>query len=67
MATLAQHISLHGVSAREIMTLAINKLQYWMDVSQQRRQLADLDPHQLEDLGLDRLTVIAEARKPFWK
>ncbi len=67
MATLAQHISPQAFSARVIMTQAIKKLQHWIEVSYQRQQLADLDQHQLDDIGLDRLTAIAEARKPFWK
>ena len=38
----------------------------WMQVAAERRRLAALDDAQLRDLGLDRATADAEARRPFW-
>ena len=67
MATLAQHSSLHRISALAIMTQAISTLQHWIEVSHQRRLLAKLDHDQLDDLGIDRAPALAEASKPFWK
>ena len=38
----------------------------WMQRSQQRRQLRELDDRALRDIGLSRAEVNAEADKPFW-
>ena len=38
----------------------------WHARARQRRQLADLEPHQLADVGLARVDALAEAQKPFW-
>ena len=35
--------------------------------SSQRRQLFTLSDHQLRDIGLRRLDIEAEWRKPFWR
>nr|WP_298378976.1 DUF1127 domain-containing protein [uncultured Halomonas sp.] len=32
-----------------------------------RRQLLELDLHQLKDIGLSRADAVREGRKPFWK
>ncbi len=32
-----------------------------------RQQLADMDAHALEDIGLTAATAYAEAEKPFWR
>ncbi len=39
----------------------------WMDRIEQRRHLASLDDHLLNDLGLSRADVEMEAAKPFWR
>ena len=67
MATLAQHNSLHAIPVSSIANRVVDKLQYWIEVSHQRRQLANLDRDQLLDIGIDRAEAAAEARKPFWK
>ena len=38
----------------------------WMERSQQRQALSELDDHQLKDIGLSRTAAMTEARKPFW-
>ncbi len=43
------------------------RLQLWMDRHQQRKQLAQLPGHLLNDMGLDTERVAEEIRKPFWK
>ena len=42
-------------------------VQTWMDRHHQRRQLAQLAPELLNDLGLDADQAQKEAAKPFWK
>ncbi len=43
------------------------RVQLWMDRHEQRRQLAQLPAHLLQDMGLDSERVAEELRKPFWK
>lgn len=38
----------------------------WMQVAGERRRLARIDDATLRDIGLDRATADAEARRPFW-
>ena len=45
----------------------ITRLNTWYQRSRQRQQLAQLDVRQLDDIGLDRATALAEAAKPFWR
>ncbi len=42
-------------------------LQAWARRAEERRQLLDLDPRLLDDIGLTPAEALAEARKPFWK
>jgi uncharacterized protein YjiS (DUF1127 family) len=39
----------------------------WWQRWRQRRALADLDDHRLEDIGISRAEAAREARKPFWR
>lgn len=39
----------------------------WRQQALQRKQLAALDDHLLQDIGLDRHQVAEEWEKPFWK
>ncbi|MBT5898065.1 MAG: DUF1127 domain-containing protein [Rhodospirillaceae bacterium] len=39
----------------------------WRNRARQRRRLAALDDHLLDDLGLSRADVAAECAKPFWR
>ena len=45
----------------------LETLQLWMDRHHQRRQLAQLEMHELKDMGLDPADVYKEIHKPFWK
>lgn len=38
----------------------------WRTRLEQRRHLASLDAHLLEDMGMDRESAAREADKPFW-
>ncbi len=44
-----------------------NTLNLWMQRSRQRRDLAELDQHLLDDLGLTKEMVAKEMAKPFWR
>ena len=46
---------------------AIKQIAYWMERSKQRRALARLDDHMLEDIGYSHTEVQKEIAKPFWK
>jgi uncharacterized protein YjiS (DUF1127 family) len=39
----------------------------WIDRSNQRSALAELDDHLLRDIGKSRDDALREASKPFWK
>ncbi len=42
-------------------------IRFWLQRSIQRRHLAHLDDHQLQDIGISREQASREAAKPFWK
>lgn len=42
-------------------------LRTWAFRIESRRELAELDPLLLADLGLDPVQALAESRKPFWR
>ena len=67
MTTLVHNKQLHGYSLVHSLTAVIEQVQKWIDVSHQRRQLAQLDAHMLRDIGLDADWVRQEVSKPFWK
>ena len=46
---------------------AIKKMAYWMERSKQRKELARLDDHMLNDIGYTHAEVQKEISKPFWK
>lgn len=39
----------------------------WARHAHQRRQLAQLDPRELADLGISRAERMTELAKPFWR
>lgn len=42
-------------------------LALWIERATQRRALAELDDHLLEDVGISRSEARQEAAKPFWR
>lgn len=40
---------------------------HWQINQRTRRQLAQLDSHQLKDIGISHGDALEEASKPFWK
>lgn len=45
----------------------LHTLKCWHARSRQRRQLAQLPPEMLKDIGISRYDALSEAAKPFWK
>ncbi len=43
------------------------QLRQWRQNYRTRKQLADLPPHLVKDIGLEPDQVNAELRKPFWR
>ncbi|MDP6346327.1 MAG: DUF1127 domain-containing protein [Alphaproteobacteria bacterium] len=39
----------------------------WQARAEQRYRLVEMSNHELNDIGLDRAQVLAEAGKPFWR
>ncbi len=46
---------------------ALGILLVWQERASERHRLAELEAHQLEDMGLTRADVTAECSKPFWR
>jgi uncharacterized protein YjiS (DUF1127 family) len=67
MTVLTQHAHIDAQSLRASLSSMVARIQLWFDVSRQRKQLARLSDHMLEDIGVDRAQINAELRKPFWK
>lgn len=42
------------------------RLATWRRIARERRQLAELEPHMLADMGLTRDDALREANRPFW-
>lgn len=47
--------------------LVFDTLSLWRERARQRRQLAGLPDHMLNDIGISRAQAWMECDKPFWK
>jgi uncharacterized protein YjiS (DUF1127 family) len=56
-----------GTSLRAALTRPFAAIAAWHERARARRALAELDPHVLEDIGLEPWRARAEAAKPFWR
>ncbi len=45
----------------------VKTITFWQQRSKQRRELAVLSDHMLQDIGYNREEANLEASKPFWK
>lgn len=45
----------------------LRTIKSWHARSRQRRQLAQLPPEMLKDIGISRSDALSEAAKPFWQ
>jgi uncharacterized protein YjiS (DUF1127 family) len=67
MTTLVHNKPLQSFSLLHTFSVITGLMQKWIDVSHQRKQLAQLDEHMLRDIGVDQAYVRKEINKPFWK
>ena len=65
-ATLAGRTKIH-LPAGALWSQVAEMLLTWLDRTRHRRQLGQLSPHMLKDIGLSRADVEAEVAKPFWR
>ncbi len=63
----ATEITGQPASLGDLFLASLQTLQTWYERSRQRRHLARLDEYLLRDIGIDRLTAMEEASKPFWR
>jgi len=57
-------------AARTQLVRAVRTITFWIDRSHQRRflgEIAELDDHLLQDIGVPRDAAQREAAKPFWR
>ncbi|GAB5468173.1 MAG: DUF1127 domain-containing protein [Rhodospirillales bacterium] len=56
-----------GLGGATIFGLLVTGLLRWQDRANERHHLAQMQDHQLRDIGLSRADIDQEARKPFWR
>lgn len=56
-----------GYKAAHMVTQAAMTVLTWQDRVRQRNQLELLDQRMLRDIGLTRVDIDLETRKPFWR
>ncbi|MBU3056056.1 DUF1127 domain-containing protein [Pseudomonas indica] len=54
----------HGFG--RLLATAWKRLQRWLALAEQRRQLAALSDEALKDIGLSRADIYQESERPFW-
>ncbi len=42
------------------------KIQFWREISRQRKQLSKMSDYLLKDIGISRTEADREAKRPFW-
>ena len=62
-----RNIYLLNFNASVFKRALVQRLKRWYINYRTRKQLAELDHHQLQDIGLSRSDAISEVNKPFWK
>jgi uncharacterized protein YjiS (DUF1127 family) len=61
------HESMINHHGSGLFTRISDTLQVWSQRRVQRRQLAELSPRDLHDVGLSWSDIVFEAEKPFWR
>ncbi len=67
MTTLILHQKWEKFSIFKTLHAATEVVQVWVDRHHQRKQLAQMTPHLLKDIGLSQAQATEEINKPFWK
>jgi uncharacterized protein YjiS (DUF1127 family) len=61
----------HGPAPQEespsLAIRCMHTLQLWIGRRRQRRALAAMDRHLLQDIGVSQAAALCEAAKPFWR
>jgi uncharacterized protein YjiS (DUF1127 family) len=65
--SIYSHTSMTNHHGLGIFTQLRETVHIWRKRQQDRRQLAELTPRDLHDVGLSWSDVIYEAEKPFWR
>jgi uncharacterized protein YjiS (DUF1127 family) len=52
---------------KQLLETVLNTLFTWQTRANERRQLSQLDPRLLADMGLTQDAVVQEIAKPFWR
>jgi len=55
------------LSIKQMVKRSVKKIAFWIERSNQRRQLANLSERMLDDIGYSAEEVQKEISKPFWK
>jgi uncharacterized protein YjiS (DUF1127 family) len=55
------------IAARNALRSLLDTVSAWRARARQRHALSTLDDHMLRDIGLTRVDVEREGRKPFWR
>lgn len=67
---MATHMSTHSVQSLDTSSL-LNRgkmmMMTWFERARSRRELAELPPHLLKDIGLTESDRFVESNKPFWR
>ena len=65
--TMLEGAVVRTFSISRVFGAIFNTLLAWQARANERRQLGELEPHLLQDLGLSRDAVNQEIAKPFWR
>jgi uncharacterized protein YjiS (DUF1127 family) len=65
--SIYSHTSMTNNHGLGIFALISETLHIWRKRQQDRRQLAELTPRDLHDVGLSWSDIVYEAEKPFWR
>lgn len=57
----------YAKSRRSFVERLVDSFFTWQERANQRHALEGLNDHALKDIGLTRVDVAGEARKPFWR
>ena len=56
-----------SVRVATVFARAVHLFLLWSERARQRRELANLTPRLLDDMGVSRDEALREAAKPFWR
>ena len=57
----------HAVSSLGLLERSKEVVSTWLERARSRRELAELPPHLLKDIGLTEADRFVESNKPFWR